>query len=78
MDASNSRRYEMLTRVAEFGVAHREVFPASEVVGELFAAVRKTVEATTASTRPRGPRGRAQSGRDQRARPPRVLLFASI
>ena len=44
MNAIESRRYEKLTRVREFGLVHKDLFPASDVIGELFATVGKTVE----------------------------------
>ena len=41
------RRYEMLVRVKEFGVAHVDLFPAPTVGGRLFGAVNASVDAIT-------------------------------
>jgi hypothetical protein len=38
------RRYEMLVRLKEFGVAHSDFFPASSPGGQLFAALTTAVE----------------------------------
>src|ERR1051325_1435466 len=37
-------RYNMLTRVAAFGTAHRDLFPAAGAAGRLFAAVSTAVD----------------------------------
>ncbi len=38
-------KYKMLVRVRDFGVAHRELFPARSVAGKLFAAVAAAADA---------------------------------
>jgi hypothetical protein len=43
MDSLEARRYEMLTRVREFGAAHAASFPAATLGGELFAEVAAAV-----------------------------------
>ena len=43
MTASDTRRYEMLVRVREFGVSHQDRFPESSVGGQAFAAVAAAV-----------------------------------
>ena len=48
MNIGNTRRYEMLVRVANFGAAHADVFPASSLGGQMFSAA---AEAATALSR---------------------------
>ncbi len=43
MNALNTRRYEMLVRVREFGVTHADLFPRSSIGGQAFATVADTV-----------------------------------
>ena len=38
------RNHQMLVRVREFGAAHRDLFPARSVAGQLFAAVGAAAE----------------------------------
>jgi hypothetical protein len=45
MDTFNTRRYEMLVRVRDFGLAHSDLFPPSEKGGEAFAQVTAAVAA---------------------------------
>src|SRR5205085_11847762 len=45
MTAEEIGKYKMLVRVRDFGVAHRELFPARSVAGKLFAAVAAAAEA---------------------------------
>jgi len=40
MKMEDTRRYEMLVRVADFGAAHEDVFPADSLCGQMFAAAR--------------------------------------
>ncbi len=44
MTIIETRRYEMLARVREFGEAHRDQFPEGSAGGEAFAAVASAVE----------------------------------
>jgi hypothetical protein len=45
MDTFNTRRYEMLVRVRDFGLSHSDLFPPSEKGGEAFAQVTAAVAA---------------------------------
>jgi len=45
MNILDIRRYEMLVRVGEFGVAHAEVFPTTSLGGKTFVAVATAVDA---------------------------------
>jgi hypothetical protein len=45
MNILDIRRYEMLVRVKEFGVAHAEVFPTTSLGGTTFAVVATAVDA---------------------------------
>jgi hypothetical protein len=45
MNTLHTRRYEMLVRVRDFGIAHAALFPASTLGGESFAAVGAAVAA---------------------------------
>ena len=40
MDTLNTRRYEMLVRVSNFGAAHANIFPAESLGGQTFAATK--------------------------------------
>ena len=40
MDNPNTRRYEMLVRVSDFGAAHADIFPAESLGGQMFAATK--------------------------------------
>lgn len=44
MDDSQTRKFEMLIRVDDFGVGHASAFPTSSLGGQRFAAVRAVVE----------------------------------
>jgi hypothetical protein len=43
MNSDNTRRYEMLKRVCDFGTGHADVFPASSLGGKMFARVTEGV-----------------------------------
>jgi hypothetical protein len=43
MNDLETRRYEMLVRVRDFGAAHTDVFPAASLGGEIFAIIASTV-----------------------------------
>jgi hypothetical protein len=45
-----TRRYEMLVRVSEFGEAHSHLFPESSLAGEMFATVGEAVTQLSAHT----------------------------
>lgn len=47
MNITDTRRYEMLVRVRDFGAAHPDIFPADSLGGQMFAAVT-TAAATVA------------------------------
>src|ERR1700745_931625 len=47
MTSKETRRYEMLVRVRDFGEAHRDLFPTSTRGGEAFAAVAEAVRQLT-------------------------------
>jgi hypothetical protein len=47
MNMLDIRRYEMLVRVKEFGVAHADLFPATALGGSLFAAVGAAIDNVT-------------------------------
>jgi len=47
MNTFNTRRYEMLVRVRDFGLSHSDLFPPSEKGGEAFAQVTAAVSALT-------------------------------
>jgi hypothetical protein len=40
MHIEDTRRYEMLVRVSEFGAAHADLFPADSLGGQMFAAAK--------------------------------------
>jgi len=44
MNDLETRRYEMLVRVRDFGAAHTDVFPAASLGGEMFAIIASTVQ----------------------------------
>jgi len=44
MKLADVRRFEMLARVRDFGAAHPDLFPATSLGGELFAAVNGVVD----------------------------------
>jgi hypothetical protein len=45
MNSNNTRRYDMLKRVIDFGGTHADVFPASTLGGKMFARVTAAVAA---------------------------------
>jgi hypothetical protein len=45
MNSYNTRRYDMLKRVCDFGAGHADVFPASSLGGKMFARVTAAVGA---------------------------------
>ncbi len=45
MNSNNTRRYDMLKRVCDFGAGHADVFPASSLGGKMFARVTAAVAA---------------------------------
>jgi hypothetical protein len=45
MNGNNTRRYDMLKRVCDFGAGHADVFPASSLGGKMFARVGTAVAA---------------------------------
>jgi hypothetical protein len=45
MNSDNTRRYDMLKRVCDFGAGHADVFPASSLGGKMFARVAAAVAA---------------------------------
>src|ERR1700757_2344507 len=47
MTNKETRRYEMLVRVRDFGEAHRDLFPKSTPGGEAFGAVAEAVRQMT-------------------------------
>ena len=47
MTTIETRPYEMLVRVRDFGEAHRDRFPASSVAGQAFATVGEAVTLVT-------------------------------
>jgi hypothetical protein len=50
MNALQSRRYEMLVRVRDFGDAHADLFPESSLARQTFSAVAKAVQQLNADT----------------------------
>src|SRR5262245_54490968 len=68
MNSLDTRRYEMLLRVNEFGLAHAELFPPTTLGGQAFAAVRTAIEQMDdhAAASAYG-RGAARSGTTSRA-----------
>jgi hypothetical protein len=50
MNAVQSRRYEMLVRVRDFGDAHADLFPESSLARQTFAAVAEAVQQLNAHT----------------------------
>ena len=50
MNAVQSRRYEMLVRVRDFGAAHADLFQESSLAKQTFAAVAEAVEQLNAHT----------------------------
>ena len=50
MNAVQSRRYEMLVRVRDFGDAHADLFQESSLAQQTFAAVAEAVEQLNAHT----------------------------
>ena len=63
MNITDTRRYEMLVRVGDFGVAHTDIFPADSVGGQMFKAVAEAAKAlghhAAAETQSRGAAGEA-------------------
>jgi hypothetical protein len=49
MNAKETRQYEMLLRVRDFGNAHRELFAGSSVAQQAFAAVGRAIDDLTAT-----------------------------
>jgi hypothetical protein len=49
MNAKETRQYEMLLRVRDFGNTHRELFAGSSVAQQAFAAVGRTIDDLTAT-----------------------------
>jgi hypothetical protein len=45
MNIPDTRRYEMLARLSDFGAAHADLFPADSLGGQMFAAARAAVTA---------------------------------
>ena len=48
MDVSETRRYDMFTRVRDFGLAHVSAFPATSLGGQLFAEINTIIETINA------------------------------
>ena len=68
MNSLDTRRYEMLVRVRDFGVAHESLFPPPTLGGQSFAAVGAAVSALSdhAATQVSG-RGSAREGTASKA-----------
>jgi len=49
MKIQDTRRYEMLVRVADFGAAHANIFPADSLGGQMFVAVKNATAILTES-----------------------------
>ena len=48
MDVSETSRFDMFTRVRDFGLAHTSAFPATSLGGQLFAEINTTIETINA------------------------------